>query len=368
MTHDPQFPNVPHFASENIWIVRGTYWRLPVSVTEEVNGVFIVVPAAIPMLAVQREQLASVLDAIAFTREPNRWRLIAAALGRVATPWERDAESAVVWNPAEVVRKPRKTKRSPHWMALRGGLVRDGWFPSEIEAELAMHIICEAMMSRLVNDRLPVDLGFCTLLPSPRTPNFPDLVNEWCRTNKLSETTMPQQWTDRTAERIMHHLCNHELTAVAHSSERVVWTMIVMPAMSWWEWTARREARIFQRLGEDGYKHYISECLKATLPDAIKVVESHRKKKAYAPPRRRPSFIVGNNRPAPKPTKSDHADPGRALANPPDGGESARAHNAAKDLARARRAMSEMPDLQQDNSDVRDAPWSDVDQPKDGPS
>ena len=279
---------MPHESNQKIFAVRGTFWRLPVIATENVSGIHDVTIASIPLLEKQREVVSEMLQSKCYASTPGVWSFTTEQLLSIASRWDRSAEECVIWNPPEIRARGIWSIRSKNWIEMRSGLVEDGWFGSEVEADLAMHIIYEAMFHRLINDLKTVDLGFCELIPSPRATDFCDRVDSWCRTNKIGAIDKVAAIQPDNRDRLLDHLCTSELTVVNHFNERTLWWLCVMPGFLWFERSAKREKRIFEKMGEHEYKRYIEECLKQTLPEAIRILDAWRKQKNYASPRRNP--------------------------------------------------------------------------------
>lgn len=337
-----------------LYVLNSPRWRLPVEVLNQDHDVWQIQIPAIPLLFIQRSALESALNAAAVSSGAGTWFIQRDKFEDMAQLWDGSPEDAVIWHGNDA--GPRKrTERTQDWCELRESLVRAGWFSTVLEAELAMHILADAMMHRLLNEHKPVDLGFCILHASPRRKDFVARTKAYIGKKQIKGDKLFRLKPVSRLHRVLRFMCGPEVTA--QWKERLFWTIEALPKRSWIERVALRENLIRSKLGKR-YATYVANCLKHTLRSAISIFEATRTqtilpicsvtpKCEYDPPPKRWGL-----RPVARPSIPDPF-PSSPVAKKPVG-------DAEENLERPDEAMPEVPDLQPEHSDLRSSEWTNL--------
>lgn len=259
--------------STMIYTIREINWRLPVEVTIYDHEMLKVQHAPIQLLKAQRKAIENVMSGVA-SLNSEAWYVQTKVFDKIAEPWEGDPEDAVVWNIPDK-RTRSRIDRSQDWTEFRESLVASGWFKTSLEAELVLHVICEAAMNRLINECKPVDLGFCVLHPSPRRRDFPTVVKRYVPT-KVKKGEKIANLSGEEQRRALRVMCDNDVTAEFRG--RLFWTIEVILKRSWVNSISLRERLVLEKL-KGRYPAYVSNCLKATLRAAIDIFDAQRTEK-----------------------------------------------------------------------------------------
>lgn len=288
-------------SNQKLYVIQSETWRLPVDVDFFDRGIVSVKPSSkVQLMNVQIEQIVQILKTSAINRSEDGWFLNETAFNRLAEPWEADAESSVIWNPPTKYISDVGKNRSKAWIELRDSMVAQGWFKQTFEAEVCLHIVCEAFLDRLVNKQKRVDLGFCELVPSPRRRDFPAMVTKYADRRGILRASKMALNPKAEIDTVLHLLCDSLTTSATKKYATMVWNVEVVLKRYWLRCIAERE-RLIRKRGTERYGRHMLNILKATLPDAVEIVDAYRaqaKTQACAIPRVR---VVDIPKPRKKP-------------------------------------------------------------------
>ena len=220
---------------------------------------------SIPLLAIQRTAIEAELNRVGRV-EDDAWFVMKKDWDEIAYPFfGQNIEECVEWR---VDPKPRR----------KGGVFPDEFIESYSNSEFAIlpdPLVNEVvwtsflrfMLHRLVNERRPIDLFFCRLIPLMFRKNWKEIAirKEYKRPNAFSH--QPQQIIDRG---MADWLVSDEMVAVDErvESNRCRWTLEVVESPAWHEATLGLEN---MRARLKGYTNRIIHQMRAQLPYAIDV-------------------------------------------------------------------------------------------------
>lgn len=267
-----------------LWTIADTRWKLPIVVffpyETDIATVQIPEPSVIPLIPKMKAAIAERLDATCFNKSGDGdWFYPRAKLMMVAKPFEgEDIQDTIEWRPAMAGILDRSASKDRTVDQIRETdhflkpLVASGFFRTLEAAEMTWNIFVTRMQDRLVNEQLPVHLGFCRLFALPYRANWKQLLYQMDRTrfirNGRRSADSPAAMKER---RVPHYLIEERFTAWIEEENRIDWTLEVIPTNRWKQLLDLAEETRRKARGRFGYLDGIVDTMKRLLPLSIEV-------------------------------------------------------------------------------------------------
>lgn len=271
----------------HLWTLADPRWKLPIVVffphETDIATVHIPEPTLIPLLKKMKAAIAERLNATCFSKGEGEWYFPREKLLLVAKPYEgTDIEDTVEWRPAmsgmadRVPRSTRSVSQIKETDRFLKPLVASGFFRTLEAAEMTWNIFIGRIMDVLLNEQLPVHLGFCRLFALPYRANWKQLMYQSDRArfirNGRRSPDAPSAMADR---KVPLHLVEERFSAWVEEENRIDWNLEVVPTSNWKEFLDLAEEAKRKSRGKFGYLDGVVDTMKRLLPYSIDVYRDY---------------------------------------------------------------------------------------------
>lgn len=258
----------------NTWIINEQDWSLPVAVAWPDEGDMVNVHLdRVPLLKIQVEALEKKLATVG-SKQMSGWWLMKSQLDEIAHPCAGDPEREVIWRPGPAPRFKPGVDDGFIKSYCRTGLISD-----PAQAALVFHSFTRHMLSWLLNEQRPVNLGFAELLPVPLRANWLTVLHQ---KNSGKFSSKKSEWRKITAaptpEKLFAFgaadtLIDPQLFAWCRKDEHLYWSIHTRPKKMWWRMVKAVEMEKKKRLRLAYYKNSVNT-VKHHLPKLIETYAS----------------------------------------------------------------------------------------------
>lgn len=259
------------------WIVSDENWSLPVIVEwPEQNDVAAVRVSDLPMLSIQRHALETKLHSAGKFRNDAWWilRSVLQVIGHAITD---DAEKYVVWRPLDARVKFRSGPHNADRDEFFAEYARNGIVSDPVKAEVIFVSFCKHMLSWMLNEQRPVQLGFCDLYAVPYRPNWKQLLFQRQQGRKvLPKTVLNRASMNDMVERgVPDDLIDPKLIFWNKPDAHMYWSIEARPRSMWWRMVKAVELAKKAKRHGGVYLESVSDTLKRLLPQSMELYASY---------------------------------------------------------------------------------------------
>lgn len=244
-------------ARDQLWIIHGEGWSLPVVVQwfgEMGRARVPDIPLTKPMLNALHEQIAK--NAI---YNGEDWYFIRQKLEVIGDllPADAEIEEQVHWT--RQIGRRVVVEQPPGMEGFFEGIASSGYdkIKTAGEAQLLWGLLIRHMLDWLVNKKQPLNLGFAILQPLPYRPNwFSILMRRYLSSfynyeggkkfgpGGRERTGVGLDWREagrKAKEKILESMTDERLFFFSRKKQRAYWTLHVKHLSDWWKTTIRLE-------------------------------------------------------------------------------------------------------------------------------
>jgi hypothetical protein len=260
-----------------LYEVQSAFWTLPVLVTWHDVMAEVKLPD-IPWLKKQKETITDWLLANGDYRD-DAWWILKNRLEKVAVISLRDdPEDVVVWTQEAACHKQDLAGKGDYREPFIDGYVNSPWaiITDGAIMELIWSSLKKYMLHQLVNERKPIDLFFCKLVPLLFRPNWKEVAlrKETLKGGPGMYNPDPQSIVNRG---LADELARGIMTGFNPKTQTCCWTLEVIPLAPWLKNTQKLEAAIRRRT-RGVFPFVVAQRLLRQLDYAIEVYSSYLEK------------------------------------------------------------------------------------------